>query len=115
MSYFGANIRKIRTIKKLSQTDFAKLFELTRASVGAYEEGRAEAKIDKVIEIADYFNLTLDQLLRKKITVNEIIKYDKIEKVLNFANKKNNPKTNNKADLEEINKKLDFIIEKISK
>lgn len=72
MSYFGKNIRKIRTAKKISQTAFADLFMLKRGSIGAYEEGRAEAKIDTIIEIAEYFQLTLDQLLRKELTINEI-------------------------------------------
>ncbi len=77
MSFLGVNIRKIRAVKKLSQTDFAKLFGLTRAAVGSYEEGRAEAKIDKIIEISDYFGISLDAFLKKKLTVNEILHYDK--------------------------------------
>lgn len=76
MSFFGVNIKKIRVAKKLNQTEFAKLFDLTRSSIGAYEEGRAEAKIDKVIEIADYFGIDLAKFLTKKLTLNEIFKYD---------------------------------------
>ncbi|MBN1253348.1 MAG: helix-turn-helix transcriptional regulator [Bacteroidales bacterium] len=72
MSFFGKNIKKIRAAKKLSQTAFADLFRLKRASIGAYEEGRAEAKIDTIIEIANYFKLTLNQLLTKELTLNEI-------------------------------------------
>ena len=83
MSFFGINIRKIRVAKKLSKTEFAKIFNLTRASIGAYEEGRAEAKIDKIIEIAKYFEITIEQLLSKKITLNEIYHY-KIENSLKF-------------------------------
>jgi transcriptional regulator with XRE-family HTH domain len=75
MSYFGKNIRKIRIVKKMSQTEFAELFELKRTALGSYEEGRAEAKIDTVIRIADYFHLTLDQLLRKELTINEIFHF----------------------------------------
>ena len=72
MSFFGRNIKKIRAAKKLSQTAFADLFNIKRASIGAYEEGRAEAKIDKIIEIAKHFKLTLNQLLAKELTLNEI-------------------------------------------
>ena len=75
MSFFGKNIKKIRVARKLTQTQFAELFDLKRTAVGAYEEGRAEAKIDTIIKIADYFDLTLDQLLRKEITVNEIFHF----------------------------------------
>lgn len=75
MSFFGKNIRKIRIAKKMTQTEFAELFDLKRTALGAYEEGRAEAKIDTVIKIADYFKLTLDQLLRKELTINEIFHF----------------------------------------
>ena len=75
MSYFGKNIRKIRIAKKMTQTAFADLFDLKRTALGSYEEGRAEAKIDTVIKIADHFKLTLDQLLRKELTINEIFHF----------------------------------------
>ena len=72
MSLIGKNIKKIRTLKKLNQSDFAKLFNVSRASVGSYEEERAEPKIDKIIEIANYFSIDINLLLKKELTVNEI-------------------------------------------
>lgn len=59
----------------MSQSDFAELFDLKRTAIGSYEEGRAEAKIDTIIKIADYFKLSLDKLLRKELTVNEIFHF----------------------------------------
>ncbi len=76
MSFFGKNIRKIRIAKKMTQTEFAELFELKRTALGSYEEGRAEAKVDTVIKVADYFKLSLDQLLRKELTINEIFHFN---------------------------------------
>ncbi len=72
MSFFGKNIRKIRIAKKMTQTEFAKLFNLKRTAIGAYEEGRAEAKVDTLIKISEYFRISLDVLLKKEITVNDI-------------------------------------------
>lgn len=76
MSYFGKNIRKIRNVKKWTQSHFADLFALSRASIGAYEEERAEPRIDTVMQIARYFNLSLDELLTKELTVNALYKFD---------------------------------------
>jgi len=76
MSNFGKNIKKIRFAKKLSQTQFAELFNLKRTALGAYEEGRAEAKINTIIEIAKYFNLTLNKLLTEELTVNDIFHFN---------------------------------------
>jgi len=75
MSYIGKNIRKIRMSKKLTQTEFAELFDLKRTAVGSYEEGRAEPKIDTLIKIADYFKLSLDNLMRKELSINEIFRF----------------------------------------
>ncbi len=61
--------------KKMTQTEFAELFDLKRTAVGSYEEGRAEPKIETLIKISDYFNLSLDQLLRKELSINEIFHF----------------------------------------
>lgn len=76
MSFIGKNIKKIRSIKKLSQTAFADIFNISRTSVGAYEEGRAEPKIETIISIANYFSISIDTLLTKDLTVNELYKFD---------------------------------------
>lgn len=76
MSLVGKNIRKIRTVKKMSQAAFAKQFNLARPSIGAYEEGRAEPKLDTVIQIAQHFNLSIDMLLTKELTINELYHFD---------------------------------------
>ena len=76
MSYIGKNIKKIRTVKNLSQAAFAQLFNLARPSVGAYEEGRSEPKIETLVQIAKYFGVSVDALLTKELTINELYKFD---------------------------------------
>lgn len=76
MSYIGKNIKRIRTVKKLSQAQFAELFKLARPSVGAYEEGRSEPKIDTILSIAHHFGISVDALLRKELSVNELYSLD---------------------------------------
>lgn len=76
MSTIGKNIKKIRAVKKISQAAFAEMFNLTRGTVGSYEEERAEPKIDTVIQIAQRFGLSIDILLTKELTVNELFKFD---------------------------------------
>lgn len=75
MSLFGKNIKKIRTVKSLSQQSFAELFDLKRGTLGAYEEGRSEPKIETVITIANYFSIPIDDLLTKELTVNQLSKF----------------------------------------
>lgn len=76
MSSFGKNVKKIRTIKKLSQQAFADLFGLKRATLGAYEEGRSEPKIDTIIKVANYFSISIGDMLTKDITVNQLLSFN---------------------------------------
>ena len=75
MSFFGKNIKKIRGVKGLSQQSFAEVFDLKRATLGAYEEGRSEPKIDTIIKIANYFSIAIDDLLTSELTVNELLRF----------------------------------------
>ncbi|MEW7288931.1 helix-turn-helix domain-containing protein [Aquimarina sp. 2304DJ70-9] len=75
MSFFGKNIKKIRSVKGLSQQAFAELFDLKRGTLGAYEEGRSEPKIETIIKIANYFSIAIDDLLTSELTVNQLLKF----------------------------------------
>lgn len=66
------NFKKLRLFKSLNQTGFADLFDITRASVGSYEEGRAEPKLETLMKVADHFKLNVDDIIRKELTVNQI-------------------------------------------
>ena len=76
MSIVGKNIRKIRSVKKLSQASFAEIFSLARPSVGAYEEERAEPKLDTVIQIAKHFGISVDSLVTKELTINDLYNFN---------------------------------------
>ncbi|WP_067147127.1 helix-turn-helix domain-containing protein [Pseudotamlana agarivorans] len=75
MSLFGKNIRKIRSVKALSQQAFADIFDLKRGTLGAYEEGRSEPKIETIIKIANHFSIPIDTILTKELTVNQLLKF----------------------------------------
>lgn len=75
MSLFGKNLKKIRSVKKLSQQAFADLFNLKRGTLGAYEEERSEPKLETLIKIANYFSIKIDDLLTKELTVNQLLKF----------------------------------------
>lgn len=76
MSFFGKNIKKIRSVKGLSQQAFADIFSLKRGTLGAYEEERSEPKIDTIIKIANYFSISIDDILTKNITVNQLLSFN---------------------------------------
>lgn len=75
MSFFGKNIKKIRGVKGLSQQVFAEIFDLKRATLGAYEEERSEPKIETLIKIANHFSIKVDDLLTSELTVNKLLQF----------------------------------------
>ncbi len=75
-SILSKNIKKLRLFKSLNQTEFAALFDLKRSSIGAYEEGRAEPKLEALIKISDYFKLTIDEIVKAELKVNQIAKFE---------------------------------------
>jgi len=64
MSKISFNIRRLRELKKLSQESLADELQITRARLGAYEEGRSAPPIEMLIKLSDYFQISLDLLLK---------------------------------------------------
>jgi len=76
MTQIGKNIKKIRSVKGLSQQSFAELFDLSRGNISSYEESRAEPKIEIMIRIANFFGIPLPDLIEKDLSVNELLHYN---------------------------------------
>ncbi|MCB9232836.1 MAG: helix-turn-helix domain-containing protein [Bacteroidia bacterium] len=62
MSLINANIKYLRKQKGLTQEELAQNLEVSRSVIGAYEEGRAEPKLNTMQNIANFFGVSLDQL-----------------------------------------------------
>lgn len=60
-------IRLIRTIHQLSQEQFAETFMVSRQSVSKWENGSAIPDLQILIKIADFADISLDQLVREDI------------------------------------------------
>lgn len=60
---FGEKIKKLRKEKKLTQTDLANDLGMTQSSIYKYEKGLRKVSISILKKFADYFNLSIDELL----------------------------------------------------
>jgi len=67
MSNISSNLKYLRKKRALTQQQFADLMEIKRASVGAYEEDRAEPKYELLKKIAEFFELSMDELINETI------------------------------------------------
>ena len=67
-SFAGQNLKYLRKLKGFTQEEFALKLQIKRSLLGAYEEERAEPRIDVLEIISDHFNISLDDLLRKDLS-----------------------------------------------
>jgi transcriptional regulator with XRE-family HTH domain len=67
MSIAAQNLKYLRKLRGWTQEEFANKLKIKRSLLGAYEEERAEPRLEVLELVSDMFRLSLDELLRKKM------------------------------------------------
>lgn len=67
----GSNLKKARENKKLSQIDVANYLNISRQSISKWENDRTIPDIDNLIKLSDLYELSIDELLKNKILINQ--------------------------------------------
>ncbi len=96
--HFGNKLQEIRKKNGLSQEAFAEILEVSRQSVSKWESGQVYPEINKIIFISQYFNISLDELLkdapqtqqRKVISLSKPFKSIPESPVVNYQTNDNN-------------------------
>lgn len=88
---FSANLQALRKSQHLTQSALAEELGVSQQTVAQWEKGTREPNIDTLIEIASFFGVSLDELLRFRYRkadqeLDEIEKVDKRE-IRRFLNK----------------------------
>ena len=68
MSLAGQNLKYLRKLRGWTQEEFANKLHIKRSLIGAYEEERADPRLDVLEIVADMFKLSLDELLLKDLS-----------------------------------------------
>ena len=68
MSQAGQNLKYLRKLRGWTQEEFAVKLGIKRSLIGAYEEERADPRLDVLEIVGDIFKLTLDELLLKDVS-----------------------------------------------
>lgn len=58
-------IKELRKKRKITQIRLSIAAEVSQETISAYENGKAEPKMEKLIRIADFLNTTTDYLLER--------------------------------------------------
>ncbi|MFW6243372.1 MAG: helix-turn-helix domain-containing protein [bacterium] len=91
MLHFKNRLKKLRKDKKLTQQDFANIIGYSRSTIAKYESGSRMPSNNFLIEVADYFEVSLDYMLGRtdlKLSLSKYLsKYS--QSILLFVNSEN--------------------------
>ena len=68
MSQAGQNLKYLRKLRGWTQEEFAIKLGIKRSLIGAYEEERADPRLDVLEIVSELFKLSLDELLLKDVS-----------------------------------------------
>ena len=68
MSIVSDNIKHLRKLHQWTQGDFADKIDIKRSLVGAYEEGRADPRLNNLLNMSKVFGVSVDNLIAKDLT-----------------------------------------------
>lgn len=68
MSQAGQNLKYLRKLRGWTQEEFAEKLGIKRSLIGAYEEERADPRLEVLEIVSDIFKLSLDELLLKDVS-----------------------------------------------
>ncbi len=67
MSNFAKNLRVLRLQNKLTQEKLGSVLHYGSTAIANYESGRNEPSLDDLIRLADFFDISTDELLGRNI------------------------------------------------
>ncbi len=77
--HFSENLKFLRTRRNKSQMDLASELDLTRTTLSGYEKN-VQPPFRTIIKISEYFNVSLDALIKYKLSVLSEFQLSQIEK-----------------------------------
>ena len=63
MIQFANNLKNLRTEREITQADLAQALSTTEKTISHWETGYSEPSISQLVTIADYFDVSLDELV----------------------------------------------------
>ena len=61
---FGERLYKLRNDKNISQEELADILDVSRQSISKWENDKAYPEMARIMFMSDYFNVSLDYLIR---------------------------------------------------
>ena len=65
--YLAQNLKYLRKQRSINQNELAEVLGVKRSTVGNWEASRREPEVNMLVCIAEYFGITLDDLVLKDL------------------------------------------------
>lgn len=69
---FGENLQKLRKEKNISQEQLAEELHVSRQTIGKWENGVTYPETECLIQISDFFEVSIDTLLKETVTEQQL-------------------------------------------
>ena len=67
MNSLGSQLKRLRLEKRISQKEMANALEIGQTTVANYEADIRQPNLEKLAQIADFFNVSVDELLGRSL------------------------------------------------
>lgn len=64
---FAENLRILRKMKGIGQNELAEILKISVKTISHWETGYCEPSISQLIMLADFFEVTVDDLIKREI------------------------------------------------
>lgn len=69
----GSNLQALRKAKKISQEELAGELNISRQAIGKWESGTVYPDAERLVQISDYFGVSMDSLVKGNIEIESAI------------------------------------------
>lgn len=106
---FASNLKHLRIQNNMTQEELGKKLAKDYSTIGKWENGTRSPIMEDVIRIAEYFNISLQELISGKIGINDSPTYQKTNYKQVLLNRGLIDENNNLTE-EDAKKLIDFAI-----
>lgn len=81
---FGENLQRLRKGKNISQENLAEALQVSRQTIGKWENGTTYPEAECLIQISDFFGVSIDTLLKGTVAeadITETLSADKTDDI----------------------------------
>lgn len=79
------NLTRLRKSRNLTQAEFAEIIKYSDKSVSKWETGMSVPNLETLVEIAEFYGMTLDDLVKKPVDSEKVLIVEKIQKTNKYT------------------------------